>query len=125
MDLKKKLICRHCKGDHLSIQCPDKIKNKKSVVLNINKKNTYQQKILARISPLPKDISKRELADLLTQWGPIGNIFIQNDRSTGLVRATIEFKKKDQGLKAIYQLNKTNFDHLIINVEEINTNNYY
>lgn len=125
----RKLICRHCKGDHLTIQCPTKKLNKKPVILNnsiktLNSSNKYEPKLLAQISPLPKDISKKELAELLNEWGPIGNIYIQNDRTSGMVRATIEFKKKSQGLKALYQLDNTKFDYLIINIKEITSNTF-
>lgn len=121
----KKLVCRFCGGDHLSIQCPMRKKNKKPVALNLEKKpEKIYPKLLAQISPLPKDISKKELVDLLKEWAPIGNIFIQNDRASGLLRATVEFKKKSQGLKAIYQLDKTNFDYLVINVKEINSKSF-
>ena len=125
MDSKKTLICRHCKGNHLTIQCPDR-KNKKPIVLN-TKKNNYkntQPKLLVKMSPLPKDLTKKELSDLLQKWGPIGNIFLKYERSSGMFAATVEFKKKEQGLKAIYQLNNTDFNYMIINVVELNTRNY-
>lgn len=127
MDSKKTLICRHCKGNHLTIQCPKK--KKKTIVLNTNKSNNIkknykniQPKLLVKISPLPKDLTKKELSELLNEWGPIGNIFLKHDRSSGMLAATVEFKNKNQGLKAIYQLDNTDFNYMIINVVELNNN---
>lgn len=121
----KKLICRHCKGDHLSIQCPTKKKNKKPVVLNFEKKTIPKsRKLLAKMFPLPGDLYKRELIDLLSQWGPIGKVYLKRQKGSELQVATIEFLKKSEGLKAIYQLNDTQFDYLKIKVEELTSRNY-
>ena len=126
----KKLVCRHCKGDHLSIQCPTKKKNKKPVVLNIQKKDSKDRKysknrkFLAKIHPLPNDLYKGELVQLLQEWGPIGKVYLKKERNSQLQSATVEFMKRSQGLKAVYQLHDTTFDYLKINVEELTTKNY-
>lgn len=126
----KKLICRHCKSDHLSIQCPNKLNKKKTTVLNLEKSLTnnirskYQPKLLVKFCNLPTNLQKKELVDLLNLWGPIGSVFTQYDRQSRMLTATIEFLKKSQGLKAIYQLNNTKFEHMIITVEELTTKNY-
>ena len=127
----KKLICRHCQGDHLSLQCPTRKKNKAPVVLNFNKQKDNEkrfipksQKLLVKMYPLPDDLHKKELINLLSQWGPVGKVYLKKERETYLQVATIEFLKKSQGLKAIYQLNDTNFDYLKIKVEELTSKNY-
>ena len=127
----KKLVCRYCKEDHLSLQCPTKKKDKKPIVLNIQKKYNNKdkqyvktKKFLAKIYPLPQDMYKKELIDLLQEWGPIGKVYLKRDRGTSLQSATVEFLKKNQGLKAVYQLNDTTFEYLKINVEELTTKNY-
>lgn len=125
----KKLICRKCKGDHLTIKCS--LRNNKSNIFNKSKNfnksniNNFYKKCLVKIYPLPEDLYKKELIDLLSQWGPIGKVNLKKERFSKLQSATIEFLRKSQGLKAIYQLNDTNFDFLKIKVEELNTKNYY
>lgn len=130
--MSSKLICRHCKEDHLSIQCPTKNKNKKNIILNTTKKDNnikkerknYNDKLLVKMYPLPLDLMKIELLDLLRPWGPIGKVYVKKDKYTDFQSATIEFLKKSQGKKAIYQLNETPFDFLRIKVEELTTKNY-
>jgi hypothetical protein len=115
----------------LSIQCPTKKKDKKSVVLNIQKKDSKDKKyiktkkFLAKIYPLPEDMYKGELVELLQEWGPIGKVFLKKERGSQLQSATVEFMKRSQGLKAVYQLHDTTFDYLKINVVELTTKNYH
>lgn len=129
--MSSKLICRYCKEDHLSIQCPTKKKNKPTIVLNVKDDKTtkikkiYNDKLLVKMHPLPLDMMKLELLYLLKPWGPIGKVYIKKDRRTDFQTATIEFLKRTEGLKAIYQLNETPFDYLRIKVEELNTKNYH
>lgn len=126
----KQLVCRYCKENHLSVQCSTKNKDKKQVFLNIQKKSSKEKnfvknkKFLAKIYPLPEDLYKGELVKLLQEWGPIGKVFLKKERYSKLQIATVEFIKRTQGLKAVYQLHETTFDYLKINVEELTTKNY-
>jgi len=118
-----KLICRSCKGDHLTIKCPNKIKKEKTLISS-NKKydNKYDNStkgLMVRIKPLPNDLNKFELVELLKNWGPIGKIILKKDYRNKSQIAMVEFIKKDNALKAIYQLNETPFDYIIINVSKI------
>lgn len=110
----KKLICRHCKGDHLSIQCPTKTK--------IITKNNYQSKTLVIFKNLPDDITPKELFCLLEQWKPIGKINVKSIKSNKSNKytkeATIEFLDPKMADKVVYQLDKTTFDHFIIEVSK-------
>jgi len=125
----KKLVCRHCKGDHLSVQCPTKnpkkeikpiqqVKTISDIKVNFERKN----KMLVLFKNLPLDITKNELIELLEQWKPVGKVFLKNTFET--VEATVELEE-EQAKKVIYQLNETPFDHYIIKVEALSTKNYH
>lgn len=126
---EKTLSCRYCKGDHLSLKCPTRKKNTILNKVNLPNKNTSKfikkEKLMVKFSCLPNDIYKKELVDLLKQWGPIGKVFLKKDYKTKLTNATVEFINKENGLKAVYQLDNTPFDTLIIRVEELTTKNYH
>lgn len=117
--MSSKLTCRFCKGEHLSMKCPSRKNTTKNTT---NKKyrnnNSFKnKKIIINIEPLPSDLYKKELATLLKQWGPIGNIKLKTNYH-GFNIATIEFLNYTNGLKALYQLDNTSFEHQKISVKE-------
>lgn len=113
MDKTTQLICRHCKGDHLSLQCPKKNKSYKTQTIKQTKK-----KLMVIIDNLPDNLSKKELVYLLNEWGPIGKIFLKKNRNY-TQSATIEFLELINGEKAIYQLDRTKFDRYILSVKKL------
>lgn len=121
--MSSKLICRFCKGEHLSMKCPSRKKPTKNTTKNTTNKNDRNnnsfknKKIIITIEPLPTDVYKKELATLLKQWGPIGNIKLKTNID-GFNIATIEFLNYTNGLKALYQLDNTSFEHQKISVKE-------
>jgi hypothetical protein len=126
----KKLVCRHCQGDHLTIQCPSKYPKKEvKEIKEVNEETkekqvriNYKNKKLVLFKNLPLDISKNELIELLDEWRPIGKVFLKNTFES--VEATVEFEE-EQAKKVIYQLNDTPFEHYLIKVEELTTKNYH
>lgn len=132
--MESKITCRKCQGEHLTIKCPLRNKNKTNHQNNNsnygnnrdnrNNRNNKNKGLLVKMYPLPHDLSKGELSGLLREWGPIGKIFFKKQYKTKFQIATIEFLNYDNGLKAIYQLNKTNFDYMLINVEQLTSKNY-
>ena len=113
----KKLICRHCKGNHLSLQCP----TKKKVALNnstntsFNNKDLFKKRMLVIFKNLPEDIDKKEIFNLLEDWKPIGKINFKRYRKQ--TEASIEFLHERIGKKVCYQLDSTPFKGLFLSVK--------
>lgn len=143
--MDNKLKCRKCGGEHLTIKCNKnketkneniieikniietknenitEFKNKefkneniietKNNFYNINKKNKV------KISNLPIDITKEEIYYLLNEW----NVKTINIKKTNeCMIAYVEFKY-NIGVYFSESLDRTIFDHQIINVEPITT----
>ena len=105
------LICKKCKGNHLTIKCN---KNQKKQIKKNVTKNKNINLFCIKISNLPDDVTIKELNDLIRPWGKIGNInFGKSVNKT----AYIDFYEKDEAEYFKKALDKTPFDNLIINVE--------
>jgi len=171
-----KLVCRKCKGPHLTIKCG---KETKSVIENIinksenqifNKHEEYQkpyEKInkdtnvsnpnvryesgfknkdfknkdfknenfnnkdfnnkdfkhdrrplhKVKMSNLPFDMSEEELYDLLYEWGHVVRMRLLNYESNST--AYIEFKDKEPADYIVEALDKTPFEHIMLDVERL------
>ena len=132
------LVCKKCKGNHLTIKC-GKQKNKvdNSKTNGYNKKdnnrndrndrnnrnnrnnrndrnNRNNKKTCVKISNLPQDITPKELNNLIQPWGYIGNI---NFGKSYNIVAYIDFFKKTEAEYFVKALDRTPFDNVIINVE--------
>ena len=99
------------------MKCPSRKKSTKNTYKNHRNNNSFKHKKIINIQPLPSDLYKKELATLLKQWGPIGNIKLKTNYD-GFNIATIEFLNYENGLKALYQLDNTSFEHQKISVKE-------
>jgi len=113
----KKLVCRHCKGDHLSIQCPTKKKPvlNKPEVKTFDNKDLFKKRMLVIFKNLPEDIGKKDIFNLLEDWKPIGKINFK--RYHQQTEASIEFLDEISGKKACYQLDNTPFKGLFLSVK--------
>lgn len=113
----KNLICRHCKGNHLSLQCPSKRKNKKvnKETSSFNNKDLFKKRLLVIFKNLPEDIGKKDIFNLLEDWKPIGKINFK--RYHQQTEASIEFLDEIEGKKACYQLDNTPFQGLFLSVK--------
>ena len=127
--------CRKCGGPHVTLKC-GKEKQDLSAILdtkfappkkeeshNDNHKHNYSEKIdkrnivTVRISNLPDDITVPELNNLVSEWGRIGRINLNNYDNT---TCYIDFYFKDEAIYFIKALDKTPFDNLILSVDIIN-----
>lgn len=123
--------CRKCGGPHVTLKC-GKDKQDLTVILEtqfpqkepINNYNNHihnhghqidKRKIVTvRISNLPDDITVPELNELVSKWGKIGRINISAyENKSGF----IDFYYMDEAEYFIKALDKTPFDHLILNME--------
>ena len=141
-----KLVCRKCKGPHLTIKCG---KETKSVIELCNddlKSVTYPKKDInfkserlerpnrfdksertekierkplhkVKMSNLPVDINEEELNELLYDWGHIVRLKLLNYENNSI--AYIEFKDKEPANYIVEALHKTPFDHIILDVERL------
>ena len=109
------LICRKCKGNHLTIKCGkiDKTNNYNKKYNSYNKKTKFKNKYTIKIENLPNDITVSELNYLVKDWGNIGKI---NLNYSEIRSAYIEFYDKEDAEWFVEALDKTPFDHQIINV---------
>ncbi len=131
------LKCRKCGGPHVTLKCgkdkqdleaildnkfslPKKEEPKKEDNHNHNHKHNYSEKIdkrkivTVRISNLPSDITVPELNNLVSEWGKIGRINLNNYDNT---TCYIDFYFKDEADYFIKAIDKTPFDNLILNVD--------
>ncbi len=74
-----------------------------------------RKKYVIKISNLPNDITVRELAELVGEWGEIGNINIKNYYDS--VSSYIDFYNEEESQYFIKALDSTPFDNLIMRVE--------
>ena len=102
-------VCRHCKGDHMSFKCPNKvIKEKKE-----------DKRSSVKISNLPHDVTEDELYDLLEDFGKVDRVTIPKSiryRNDICKHAYVNFKSSKVAEDVINELDGTHFDYLIINV---------
>ncbi len=137
--------CRKCGGPHVTLKCgKDKqdlnniLDNKFTppIIKNNNYNNNYHNKhyhnhhnysehidkrkiVTVRISNLPSDITIPELNVLVSEWGRIGRINLNNyDNST----CYIDFYFKDEAEYFVKAIDKTKFEKLILNVDIMDKN---
>ena len=77
--------------------------------------NRNRDKQVIRISNLPDDITNKELIELVSEWGEIGNVNIKIYSDS--VSAYIDFYNKYEADYFVEALHGTPFGNLIINVE--------
>jgi len=72
-----------------------------------------------RITNLPESITKEELLELITPFGPVGRVAIPNDKRTGKPRgfAFVSFHVPSDGDRAIKALDGIGYQHLILHLE--------
>lgn len=138
---KKKWVSSRLKDKKKELGIPDKepspVQNKEkknSRKVNRVRKNNYEKKSsdkfnsrvsrpnnrnrdkhVIRISNLPDDITNKELIELVSEWGEIGNVNIKIYSDS--VSAYIDFYNKYEADYFVEALHATPFGHLIINVE--------
>jgi RNA recognition motif-containing protein len=126
------IICRKCGGPHVTLKCGKDKQDLEAILdnkfalpkennhYNNHHKNNYSEKIdkrkivTVRISNLPTDITVPELNNLLSQWGKIGRINLNNYDNT---TCFIDFYFKNEAEYFIKAIDKTQFDNLILNVD--------
>ena len=80
-----------------------------------------RKKHVVRISNLPEDVTSKELVDLISEWGEIGNVNIKSYSES--VSSYIDFYNKNEADYFVEALDSTPFDHYIIRVEIMNFDN--
>lgn len=80
-----------------------------------------RKKYVVRISNLPEDVTSKELANLISEWGEIGNVNIKSYSDS--VSSYIDFYNKNEADYFVEALDTTPFDHYIIKVEIMNFDN--
>ncbi len=137
--------CRKCGGPHVTLKCgKDKqdltviLENKfppKEQILNNHVHNHVHNNhvhnhghaidkrkiVTVRISNLPDDITVPELNELVSHWGKVGRINISTyENKSGF----IDFYYMDEAEYFVKALDKTPFDHLILDVEIMEKSQY-
>ena len=72
----------------------------------------YEKSFTIKISKLPMNITKKELEELLTEWGHVKNINVVVYETTAT--AFINFSTLDEATYFVKALNRTNFDNNFI-----------
>ena len=87
--------------------------------MSSNKNYNRNKNTKVRISNLPKDVTVKELNELLSDWGQIGRINIKNicNRDTKITIAFIDFYNHNEADYFVKAIDKTPFDHYILDVE--------
>ena len=132
--------CRKCGGPHVTLKCGKEkqdlttiLDNKFSIPkqeetsnnYNNHHKHNYTEKIdkrkivTVRISNLPQDITVPELNELVSEWGRIGRINLNNYDNT---TCYIDFYFKDEAEYFLKAIDKTSFDNVILNVDIMDKN---
>ncbi len=130
--------CRKCGGPHVTLKC-GKDKQDLNVILD-NKFSSPKKEepkkeeqrfhqyhhntdhikldkrkiVTVRISNLPQDITVPELNNLVSEWGRIGRINLNNYDNT---TCYIDFYFKDEAEYFVKAIDKTPFDNVILNVD--------
>jgi RNA recognition motif-containing protein len=142
-----KLVCRKCQGPHLTIKCGKETKsvieniiiessnndlkpvtyqkkshnqfNKGDTDFKYEKSERFERKPLHKVkmSNLPVDINEEELHELLYDWGHVVRLRLLNYENNST--AYIEFKDKEPADYIVEALNKTPFEHIILDVERL------
>ncbi len=137
--------CRKCGGPHVTLKCgKDKqdltviLENQfppKEQILNNHVHNHVHNNhvhnhghaidkrkiVTVRISNLPDDITVPELNELVSHWGKVGRINISTyENKSGF----IDFYYMDEAEYFVKALDKTPFDHLILDVEIMEKSQY-
>jgi hypothetical protein len=125
--MENKLVCRKCSGPHLTIKCgkekePSKIEQQikpERERRDIDEKpRLYRGRgYKCKIQNLPPDITENELMELLYDWGHLISVHVKSYNEFAI--AFIEFKFEDEIDYFVRALDKTAFDHSIINVEKL------
>lgn len=92
--------------------------NKKNSRNRNNRRNEDRIKHVIKISNLPTDIEVKELYNLITPWGDIGNINIK--LYTDVTCSYIDFFNLDEANYFVEALNSTPFGNMILRVELMN-----
>ncbi len=125
--------CRKCGGPHVTLKCGKETQDLTAILDNKfslpkkeetnrydNHKHNYSERIdkrkivTVRISNLPQDITVPELNELVSEWGKIGRINLNNYDNT---TCYIDFYFKDEAEYFKKAIDKTPFDNLILNVD--------
>ena len=109
--------CRKCGGPHVTLKCgkekqPEIIPAVVEKPKNQHKKDHYIDKrkiVTVRISNLPDDITVPELNNLVSEWGKIGRINLNNYDNT---TCYVDFYFKDEAEYFIKAIDRTPFEHL-------------
>ena len=122
-----KIICRKCKGPHLTIKCKISQTNEGFLVNRESKPNegflvNREQKNIkqfnkVKINDLPINITEDELRELLHDWGHILYLSIKIYNSSA--NAIIKFGNEEEASYFVEALNGTPFEKNIIHVEKI------
>lgn len=144
-----KLVCRKCQGAHLTIKCGKETKSVIELRNDDLKSVTYPKKDInfkserpersdrfdkserferterferkplhkVKMSNLPIDINEEELHELLYDWGHVVRLRLLNYENNST--AYIEFKDKEPADYIVEALNKTPFEHIILDVERL------
>ena len=70
-----------------------------------------------KMSNLPIDMTEEELQELLYDWGHVGRMRLLNYETNST--AYIEFKDKEPADYIVQALNKTPFEHIMLDVERL------
>ena len=72
-----------------------------------------------RVSNLSEDARDHDLAELFGQFGPLNRVYVALDRATGASRGFgfVNFVRREDGERAIKNLNGYGYDNLILCVE--------
>jgi|SaaInlV_165m_DNA_1040744.scaffolds.fasta_scaffold50614_2 hypothetical protein len=123
------IICKKCKGPHLTIKCGKQKKNENTLQTKNYKPKTGQhfkksfnhidksKKVCVKMSNLPDDITLKELNDLLQEWGSIGRI---NFGKSMFITAYVDFYIPEEADYFVKALDRTPFGSLIMDVQVIN-----
>ena len=126
--------CRKCGGPHVTLKCGKEKQDLTTILdekftqplinnnhyLDRSDKRDKRKIITVRISNLPADITVPELNELVSPWGKIGRININNYDNT---ICYIDFYFKDEAEYFIKAINRTRFDNLIITADIMDKNN--
>jgi len=85
---------------------------------NYKRIDKNKKKYVIKMSNLPRDVTVRELSNLISVWGEIGNINIKEYPDS--VSSYVDFYNKEEYEYFIEALHSTPFGNLIIHVELMN-----